>query len=272
MINFFGENIKWLWTMRKLNTPFSVSTYPAGSTMGAKLWGYPKPLSAIWYDNGDIYFEENEIIGIRKFLEFKYQENNKYPDRIAKDIYILINKIRKQNILFKENENLESLVLKLKNNSDLFLKLIGYMSFRGSVQMCDVLQDKIINIINFRAAEIDRLNEVKNYLDELSLPLHHSIILEEKIDALKFSINFSKLSKDNQEKNISKYIQKYEWLSYHWLIGPSPAKEEIFKKLLGLEKNSKQSLNSIILDKKNEEKKIFQSEKKASAQALLITY
>ena len=85
MKNFLGKGIELEHIMRKLNTPFSVSTYPRGSSIGAAVWGYPIPLATIWYDNGEIYFEKNEIACIRKFLEYKYHQDKKYPDRVSRE-------------------------------------------------------------------------------------------------------------------------------------------------------------------------------------------
>lgn len=256
MKNFLGTDIKWLWTMRRLNTVFSVSTYPTGSLMGTKVWNYPKPLSSLWYDNGEIYFEENEILCVKKFLEFNYQENNNYPDEIAKDIFSLVKKIKAQKISLDKNETLESLTTKFKKESIYFLTLIGYISYRGAVQMYEVLQDKLINIISFRAAQIDRLNDMKSYLEIFCVPLYDSVVIEEKLDALKLSIGFSNIAKEEQERRITEYLSNYEWLSYHWLEGISPTREEVKAKLLNLENGATQEITDTHQNKKNEEEKI----------------
>ncbi len=251
-----GSTIKWEHTMRKLNTPFSVSTYPRGSFMGTIVWGYPIPLSTIWYDNGDIYFEKNEIACIRKFLEYKYNKDKKYPSKISRNIFSVVEKMKQQRINTQNINDLNSLVNLLDTNSEYFFKLIGYISFRGAVQMCDVLEEKIINVIYFRSAEINEINKVKDYQAALTLPLYPSVVTEEKIDSLKLAKNFSGLSKDRQKKVINEYIEKYEWLSYHWLVGKPLDTDEIRNKLLSLEKKSDEDLKQISDDKKNQEKEI----------------
>ena len=56
------------------------------------------------------------------------------------------------------------------------------------------MQDKILDIINYRAAEKNESGRAKEYLDILSAPIYDSVVAEEKINALKLSVNFSKLS------------------------------------------------------------------------------
>ena len=90
--NFLGNNIQWVWTMRKLNTPLSVSSYLEGVRMGQKVFGYPKHLSATWYDHGDIYFDAEEIKAIETFLQSAIEKNPAYPDKIAQHIFSLAKK------------------------------------------------------------------------------------------------------------------------------------------------------------------------------------
>ena len=228
--------------MRKLNTPFSVSTYPRGSNMGTVVWSYPKPLSTIWYDNGDIYFEEGEIDCIRKFLEYRYYKDKNYPHKISDNIFEIVENIKKQSINIDSVDGLEKLIKALEAESKHFFKLIGYISYRGAVQMCDVLEEKMYNVINFKLLELNISTQAKDILASLSIPLYQSIIMEEKKDSLKLSKEFSILSGKKQENIISKYIEKYEWLSYHWLVGKPLEREDVKDKILLQQKTSQNEL------------------------------
>ena len=245
--NILGNKISLVWTMRKLNTPLSVSSYPEGTKMGQKVFGYPAPKSATWYDHGDIYFDREEIELIKEFLRYKIQIEPTYPDKIAKHIFSLSQKIKRQHIRTAQikNKSLHQLVILFKKEQRFFLEMIGFMSYRGSVQMSDVLREKIETIFNYRLAQIGKLIKFNSYIETISLPLYESVIAEEKKYALQQAIGFKSLSENRQTLRIKAHLRRHEWLAYHWFVGTPPTQKEIRNRLLKLAPTAVQELRKL---------------------------
>ncbi len=259
--------------MRKLNTPLSVSSYPEGVKMGQKFFKYPAHLSATWYDHGDIYFDEEEMNLIRELLRHKTKNDPTYPDKIAEQIFSLAKTIDQHDVGNLKNKNLKQLVALFKKEEKLFLQMIGFMSYRGSVQMSEILREQMETLLKYKLAEVKSLNSFQTYLDALSYPLHESVIAEEKKFALQLAIDFPKISDLEQEKRINLYIEKFEWLSFHWFIGTPPTKGQIKDKFVKLVTNARQNLSNIKVEQKeneNDVKKIVQKLKFNTAEKLLL--
>jgi phosphohistidine swiveling domain-containing protein len=256
--NFSGNKIKWLWVMKKLNTPLSVSSYPIGTETGKSAFGYPECLTATWYDFGDIYFDQEEIDVIKRFLEYKLDTDKSYPAVISKRIFKLAGEIKKQEInTNKLKYSTLTLLLKyLQVKSNLFLQMIGFMSYRGSIQMGDILQDKISNILSYHLSQESKLFEYKKYFELLSRPSFSSIIGEEKEYALKQSINFKNLNNKQQQSRIAAYLENFKWMSYHWFVGTPPREAEIRLRLLKLSPIADKELKRIKQEKNETEKEI----------------
>lgn len=249
--NILNNKIKWVWTMRKLNTPLSVSSYPDGVKMSQKFFKYPAHLTATWYDHGDIYFDEEEMNLIREFSRYIMKKDQTYPDKIAKQIFSLAKTIDQHNADNFKNKNLKQLITLFKKEKKMFLQMIGFISYRGSVQMSEILREHVETLLKYKLAEIKSLNLFQAYLDALSYPLYESVVAEEKKFTLQLAINFPKISDDEQEKRISLYLKKFEWLSFHWFVGVPPTRAQIKNKLDRLATNAKQELSKI----KTEEQK-----------------
>ncbi|MDO8668081.1 MAG: PEP-utilizing enzyme [bacterium] len=271
--NIFGNKIKWIWTMRKLNTPLSVSSYPKGIKMGQDSFKYPLRLSATWYDYGDIYFDEEEMNLIREFLKYKIKNDPAYPNKIAEQIFSLSRRIDRYDAGEVDNKNLKQLIALFKNSEELFLKMIGFMSYRGSVQMSEVLREQIEMVLKYKLAESKPLNLFQIYLERLSYPLYKSVVAEEKKFVLRLAKGFKRISEQGREKRINLYLEKFEWLSYHWFVGISPSKTQIKDKLNRLSLNVDRELTKIKIEQKKNEgevKKIVKELKFSSAEKLLL--
>lgn len=257
MKNFCDHKIEWVWTMRKLNTPLSVSSYLRGVKIGQKHFGYPIHLSATWYDHGDIYFDSEEIKVIEEFLRHKIQNSSIYPDIMSDKIFSLAKKINKHKISKKINKQpLSELVTTFKNEQKFFLEAIGFMSYRGSVQMADILRERLETILTYRLAQKEQLGILQECIEEFSHPCYESIIFEEKSFSLRLARDFKQLSQQKQEQRISQYLANYGWLSFHWFIGTPPTKEQVRKRLMLFAPTAKQELKRLEKEQKDIEKKI----------------
>jgi len=255
MKNFFGNKIQWVWTMRKLNTPLSVSSYLPGVKMGQKYFGYPTHLSATWYDHGDIYFDKEEIKAIAEFLRYKTRGDSDYPDKIAKHIFSFAKEIDRQTPPNTKGKSLPQLITLFKKEQKLFLQMIGFMSYRGSVQMGDILREQLETILTYRLGEKHKLNQFGQYIETLSYPYHESIIAEEKKNILRLASGFKNLTKVKQEQAVHVYWKKYEWLAYHWFVGAPPNEKQLKDRIEKLAPTAKKELVALAeLQKENEEK------------------
>ncbi|MFA5926157.1 MAG: PEP-utilizing enzyme [Parcubacteria group bacterium] len=242
--------------MHKLNTPLSVSSYLTGSLMGRKQFGYPLHLSASWYDRGDIYFDKEEIEIIGDFLRYKIKTNPAYPDKIAESIFSLsknIDGMELPNILERE---LPELIKLFRKHQELYSEMLGFMSYRGSVQMADILQKEIQIILSYRLAKKKKMNDFKKYAEIISYPYYESVVLEEKKFALGLSEGFGKLLVSQQNEKIEEYLARYEWLAFHWFVGSPPQPKQIKKRFLTLSPTAERELKTIRNDKKLAERKM----------------
>jgi len=261
--NFLGNKIKWIWVMRKLNTPLSVSSYPVGTAMGKKVFGYPKCLTATWYDRGDIYFDREEIQQIKHFIKTKFGQDPLYPDKIAKSIFLLAQKIERQKIDRQqlEKKSLVALLSHFKKERILFMQMIGFMSYRGSVEMSDVLSEKMTEIISYRLTKKKKLAQLKKVIEMISVPSFSSVIAEEKVFALKLAKGFNQLNYKQQIFRVKKYLRKYEWLAYHWFVGTPPSEKQVITRFKKFASKAQYSLNKIKQEHVDSEKQIQQIKK-----------
>lgn len=228
--NFLGNEIKWVWTMRKLNNPLSVSFYPEGTARGKKEWGSPQTLSATWYDNGDIYFDEEEISTIRQFLRAKIAEQPKYPVVMAKRVFTLVESIRRKRIAERglKHMTLVALLKRLEHEQQLFLQILAFMSYRGAIQMSEILEEQLTDILTAHLADLPK------YVALFNTPFHQSVVAEEKEHVLQQAKGFSTLNATAQAKRVQGYLTRYRWLSYHWFVGTPPTVQEVHARFLQL--------------------------------------
>jgi len=256
--NVLGHDIRWLWVMRKLNTPLSVSSYAIGTAKSKEIFEYPMPLSATWYDFGDIYFDEEEIVEIKKFLRYKFEKDRAYPSVIARQIYKLADEIKSHKPLKEEvtGKTIAELLDLFKKERETFITMIGFMSYRGSVQMGDVLEEEIKDILSYRLAALNKLPLSEKYLETLSVSLHESVIVEERVALLNLSIGFNALSAEDKQARIRQYLDEFEWLSYHWFVGTSPTVLVVQQKILAHAATAQEEVERVTEEKERQERDI----------------
>jgi len=254
-LNFLGHPIKWVWVMRKLNTPLSVSSYPAGVKFGAKIFGFPLHLTATWYDRGDIYFDEDEIEQVRQFIRYKIQFDSNYPSKIAKHIFSIAKNIKKQSTPSSKelSADLTNLLSLFDREQKFFLQMIGFMSYRGTIQMSDVLREKVSAFVSYYLAKVGKMDKIDEYLEKLSVPLYQSVIADEKLLALRLADSFAKLHPKQQAQRVQLYLDKYRWLAFHWFVGTPTTADEVRARLMNLSPQAKIELKKIkCLQKRSE--------------------
>lgn len=257
-VNALGRPVKWLWVMKKLNTPLSVSSYPLGTIKGAEVFGYPTPIRSTWYDRGDIYFDEEEIQLIRSFIRYKIEVDPKYPDRVAKAIFDLSSKIARHTISANSltGQTLRQLVARLKREQELFLQMIGFMSYRGSIQMSDVLTERLRILLLYRLGLKGAVEEVDQYVDRVSLPVFESVVAEEKKAALKASIGWARLSAGERTRRLAWHRRTFDWMAYHWFVGHPRSDAELMKRFTRLSTSARPQLSAMKAEAERNERVI----------------
>ncbi len=257
-LNALGHPVKWLWVMKKLNTPLSVSSYPVGTLKGAEAFGYPIPISSTWYDRGDIYFDEEEIGLIRSFLRYRVDADATYPDRMARVIFSLSRQIKRHHISAASlrGRNLAQLLARLKREQELFLLMIGFMSYRGSIQMSEVLTERLRMILLFRLGLKGKAAEIDRYIDRISLPLFESIVAEEQAAALKTSIGWIRSSAGERARRLSRYHRRFDWMAYHWFIGQPRSDADLNQRFARLSKKAVRQLSVMKAEAEDHERAV----------------
>ena len=79
-----------------------------------------------------------------------------YPDRMARKINNLVNEIKNQKINFKNSVSLSELLKIFEKESDLFMRIVGMLSYRGPVQIADILDEKVLSILMFNLSMLSK--------------------------------------------------------------------------------------------------------------------
>ncbi len=256
MKNFCGHEIEWVWTMRKLNTPLSVSSYVPGTAFGGKNFDYPMHLSATWYNHGDIYFDREEITVIGAFLQYNIEQDKTYPCRIAKRVFSLARRIDVRKIRGTDGVSLPKLIKLFQKERKDFLVMTGFMSYRGSVQMGDILHEKLKTMLVGRLGRKGQMSRLAACLEILSYPMYESIIVAEKKFILQQARMFSGASERRQEEIIGGYLSRYAWIAYHWFVGTPPSRDEISGRLITFASAANEELKTLIHEQETAESKI----------------
>src|SRR3989338_1271354 len=246
--NVFGNKIEWVWLMKKIASPFAISCIPQGMLHGKKAFQYPQHLTAQWYDHANVYCDKEEINLIKKLIRYQIIQDRYYPQKIAENALLVTKKIQEYNLSedILKKRSVQELIVQLKKDLSLFFDILGYMSYRGSVKMAEVLGEKVEAIIVHKLAEQNKLPCFQDTMHLLNIPSQPSIMTEEKSYMLKKAEGFDLIPREEKDKIIREYIQKYQCLSYHWFLGKPLQQEEVRMRLLVYSKNAKEEFQELM--------------------------
>lgn len=230
--NFLGDSIELEWVMNRINNPLSISAYAPGAIHSKSLFDLPANISTTYYDNADLYFEAQEIKTIESFIRYKIANNKNYPNKIYKKGIKIGKQIQNQKIEIGAQEKmLDELLSIFKEKRKPWEQMIAFMSYRGSVQMADVLKSKVEDILMVKLTEKNRVDDFQKIMDIFSMPTQPSIIWEEKKDLLKLSCKFKNLNEEKRKEKINVHLKKWNWINYHWFAGEDTTQEKILERL-----------------------------------------
>jgi len=258
MKNFLGNEIRWFWGMNKINPPLAVSSQELAMSISNLFFEYEQNAITYWYDYGDIYFDEEEVDYVEKFIFYIINNDITYPDRMAKKIFALSKQIEKQKFNVKKinNMSLKSLLKYYKNERKYFIQMMSALAERGPVPIANYYHQKLLSIVATKAAQQKLIEHCSRYIDILSKALYSSIFLEEKKNALKCSIDFAKCDEDKKSRIIKNHLSKFGWMSFHWSVGKLPTFDEVGNRFLELAPTAKRELEIILNNEKKDEETI----------------
>src|SRR3989338_7282345 len=247
--NFLGNNPEWFWVMKKIATPLGMSAFPVGTKLTLKDWEYPIYFQSYWYHYEDVYADKQEVEAIKRYLYYLIENDPNYPDRMARKINNLVNEIKNQKINFKNSVSLSELLKIFEKESDLFMRIVGMLSYRGPVQIADILDEKVLSILMFNLSKKGKINLFEYYREFVRAPANKSIVLEEHEFIIKNKDNL----KENEDKVLKEYKSKFGFLSFHLFIGKELTDKEVldrfFQKISEHETEKKLVLTEILDEK-----------------------
>jgi phosphohistidine swiveling domain-containing protein len=244
--------------MSKTNSVLSISTYEEGMRRGNAGFEIQQGLTAMRYENGDIYFDREELAMIERLLRQKIEQEPAYPDRIAAKIAALA--LETQDYRFPMERyatlSLQEISLSLQQEFELSFALTAFMSYRGSVQMSAVLGERVRSIVTAQLTERGERSREAAILHALQEPGMQSVVWKEKRDLLRIAAKG--LTDIDLEKAVAGHIVAHGWLAYHWFQGEPWTQEIILQRIsrLGTQKECIALLHRLDDDQKESEESV----------------
>ncbi len=241
-------NIEWLWTMKKPQVPLAQGLHIIAVPLMRKYWEIKSDLP-IKHLNGDIYFGKKEVREIFEELTKKYQADSKYPERIESVVREKINNLKKIIGALETEEpsklNKEQLLRFFMKGYNAIAELTAFMSFKGTVQMSDVLEKKMQEILKRKIRDGEERN---NIFLLLSIPKEESLMIQEQ----KSILEIAKAKQEGKEINLllKEHCKKFNWMACVMYAGEPYTEEHFREEIVEATKN-----NCKEVIKKQEERK-----------------
>ncbi len=246
--------IEWLWTMKKPQVPLAQGLHVIALPLMKKYWGIKGDLP-IKHLNGDIYFGKKEVKEIYEELKEKYQTDSTYPKKIELIVKQKIENLKQiKEELEKEDTtqlNKEELLTFFMRGYHAIAELTAFMSFKGTVQMSDVIEEKIQELLKRKIKDGEERN---NIFLLLSLPKEESLMTQEQ----KSILTIVKAKQEGQEIDLllREHCKKFSWMSCVMYAGEPYTVEHFRKEIV---EASKDDCEEVL--RKQEERKEYQESK-----------
>ena len=221
--------IEWQWTMKKPQVPLAQGLHVIAVPLMQKNIGFLTDLP-IKHVNGDIYFGKKEIKEIYNQIKEKISKDEVFPDKIKQKIEAAVEKLKSiATYLEKQNQKIQSnqeLLIFFMKGYTVVAELTAFMSFKGTVQISDVLEEKVKHIL---ATKITDPEKRTNMFLLLSLPRQNSFMLEEQNSILQ--IGAERQKGKEVEKELEEHTRKFSWVGCVMYDG-KPYNKEHFRKEL----------------------------------------
>ncbi|MFH1276641.1 MAG: PEP-utilizing enzyme [Candidatus Woesearchaeota archaeon] len=223
------NKIKWLWTMKKPQVPLAQELHFLSIPMMCENLGIEMDLP-IKHVDGDIYFGQKEVKFIFEQIRKKVVEDNNYPDLVQKkmeeDIQLLKNTITKLEKINLIGLSTKQILEYFKEGYLAIAKVTAYMSFKGTVQMSDVLEERIKQVLQIR---IKNNEELTNVALLFSMPKKETFMVLEQKSILKIGIAYQQHKEI--ENLLLNHTKNFGWIGCVMFSG-QPYSIDYFKKEL----------------------------------------
>jgi len=204
---------KYFWAMKKAQKPLIWDTFSVTNRNSHKYFEIPHILTNSKIIDGDIYFDEDAVNNMRDSIRENINKDIDYPNKIAKKFC----RLRDEVLAITNKVNFIDLKeISEKELIDLFsecFEQIGliecFMSFRGNVELSDVLTEKIKQALVSKLNKISKLELLEEYFLLLSIPKKDSYMIKLQNNILKIG---SLIQKDkNTEEEIKNLHKNFSW-------------------------------------------------------------
>lgn len=168
------KNPTWFWAMKKANSVLIWDSFTYTNFNAGRFFEIPHDLEHYKVVNSNIYFGQKSVDLIREAMRKKILADVRYPARIAKKIYETekriisnINKFVKKDIKKCSNEELCKIFSKCYREISI---MEIPMSYRGNVQLSDVLTEMIKQELTKKLNKKGKLGLLEEYFLVLSMP------------------------------------------------------------------------------------------------------
>jgi len=204
------HKIDWLWTMKKPQVPLAQGLHVIGVPLMQKNYGMQIDLP-IKHVNGDIYFGKQAVKDIKLFIKKEMIKDATFSNKIEHKIKTVLEKVNKTSIEFeqydpKTKSNQELIALFLKDYQ-VIGELTAFMSFKGTIQMSDILEDELNAILQKKIHDVE---DRQNLFLLFSLPKKESFMTLER----KSILNIGLEKQQGREINnlLEKHTNKFAWM------------------------------------------------------------
>jgi phosphohistidine swiveling domain-containing protein len=246
---------EWLWTMNKPQVPLAQGLHLIAIQLMQKNLGITTDLP-IKHVNGDIYFGKKEVKKIEAKIKEEVDKDSTYPDKIERKIQNIVKKIEKTKEQLQKIDPTKctekELLTHFIEGYNVIAEMTAFMSFKCTVEMSDVLEEKIRLLLRKKIEDIEERN---NIFLLLSLPKKESFMTKERK-----SIQGVVESK-NKEKQLEKHTKEFSWMGCVMYAGVPYTKAHFEKELKDSKpiklKNKEKEIKETIKDLHLTEKEIM---------------
>jgi phosphohistidine swiveling domain-containing protein len=251
------ENIRWLWTMKKPQVCLAVGLHEVSIPMMQSNYGISMDLP-IKYVDGDAYFGEQAIQEFTRHISEKISQDPAFPDKIAKRIeeeVAYLNQTVKELEKVKPGELSDTeLVEQFFKGYDAIARVTAFMSFKGTVQMADILEKKVRDILSAKITDVEELND--SFL-LLSLPQEDSFMVQAQKSMLRIGIAHQK--GEGTEPLLEEHAKRFAWMGCIMFTGTGYTKNDFKQELKkAVQQDCEAKLAELEAKKKENEQKVKQ--------------
>ncbi len=200
----------WFWTMKKPQVPLAQGLHVIGFRHMKRNYGVDFDIP-IKHVDGDIYFGKKEVDDLKAHIRKSIEKDAGFPSKIKEKLF---SAIKRQDNMIEELKMRKPADMKDKELIKTFFEgyeaigeITAFMSFKGTVQMSDVLDEMFRHVLSKKIADKEKL---ENIFFLLSAPEEASFMIKEQNSILE--IAEKSIKGDSVEKLLNKHKSLFGWM------------------------------------------------------------